>query len=262
MENASELKEFYDSNYSTGRYSHSVNTHIDQHARRKEVESFVSEFGLSDQRCLEVGCGGGAFQDLVKNYTGSDISEVAGKWVKKPFVAASATHLPFADNSFDAIWSVDALEHIPNPALALNEMRRVLRGDGHLLLAPAWHCRPWASKGLPVRGYSELVVADKVVKATIPIRNSKLYRTPGVLAKRLVRFGMLKTRNSPTSFMYKKLNPDYVHNWMSDADAINSIDPFEAILWFVSRGDRCLTYPSMKSAFRVRTGGVAFQIVK
>ncbi|HZU14557.1 MAG TPA: class I SAM-dependent methyltransferase [Chloroflexota bacterium] len=38
--------------------------------------------------------------------------------------------LPFADDTFDALLSIDLLVHLADPVAALNEMRRVLKPDG------------------------------------------------------------------------------------------------------------------------------------
>jgi len=62
-------------------------------------------------------------------------------------------------------------------------------------------------------------------------------------------------------FRYKKPAPNYATFWISDSDAVNSMDPFEAILWFVSRGDRCLSHPLLKKHISVR-GVLVFQINK
>jgi ubiquinone/menaquinone biosynthesis C-methylase UbiE len=51
--------------------------------------------------------------------------------------SADALALPFADDSFDALVAANLLHLLPNPALALAEMRRVLRPSG-LLCAPTF----------------------------------------------------------------------------------------------------------------------------
>jgi SAM-dependent methyltransferase len=43
--------------------------------------------------------------------------------------------LPFPDASFDFVFCIEVLEHVPNPFAALTEIRRVLRGDGILVLS-------------------------------------------------------------------------------------------------------------------------------
>lgn len=45
-----------------------------------------------------------------------------------------ATKMPFADESFDLVYSYHVLEHIPDYNAALSEMQRVLKPGGHLLL--------------------------------------------------------------------------------------------------------------------------------
>jgi ubiquinone/menaquinone biosynthesis C-methylase UbiE len=47
-------------------------------------------------------------------------------------VRADATHLPFADESFDAAMLVSMLHHVDEPELILAEARRVLRPEGRL----------------------------------------------------------------------------------------------------------------------------------
>lgn len=256
------LKAIYDKQYVSGRYASSSKSSAEEHAHYELLKRFVGVFKLRDKRCLEVGCGRGAFQDLVRDYVGVDISEVAGRSSLRRFVTASATALPFPDDSFDAIWSVTTLEHVPDPERALVEMRRTMRSGGVLLLAPAWFCRSWAAGGYAVRPYSEFDRRGKIVKAFIPLRNSIAYRLPGVLARRTHGLASWFLRRAPTQFTYRSLTPNYDQIWTSDSDAVNSMDPFEAILWFVSRGDRCLNYPSLASAFRVRTGAIIIRMIK
>lgn len=256
------IKSFYDREYIQGRYARSYKSVPTDHPQLYFVERFVTKYDLKDKCCLEIGAGAGAFQDMVPNYVGVDISEEVRRFFHKPFVVASANELPFADNSFDAVWSIETLEHIPNPERALTEMRRVLRNRGYLLLSPAWYCRPWAAKGYAVRPWADFDWRGKIIKLSIPVRNSLPWRVPRVFLWRFWRLVHFFLKRQPTSFQYRKLEPDYEHNWTSDSDAINSMDPFECILWFVSRGDFCLSHPTLVSAFMVRTGGVVFRICK
>ena len=81
-----------------------------------------------------MGSGRGYLQDLVEDDTGLDLSPSVARRYHKKFVAGSATALPFPDNTFDAIWTVWGLEHIPEPEKTMREMRRVLKPGGLLVL--------------------------------------------------------------------------------------------------------------------------------
>lgn len=100
------------------------------------MRRFVDRYGLQDKRVLDVGSGRGYLQDVVSDYAGLDISETVSSRYRKPFLVASATSMPFPDNSFDAPWSIWVLEHIPRPEAALREMRRVVKPGGLIFLAP------------------------------------------------------------------------------------------------------------------------------
>jgi SAM-dependent methyltransferase len=253
-----EARAFYDREYRSGRYPSP--TDALEHFAFALIKGFVERYELQDKRCLEIGCGRGAFQDLVADYTGLDLSGAVQEHLHKPFTHGAATSLPFSDGEFDAIWTVAVLEHIPNPERALSEMRRVLRPGGLLLLSPAWQCRSWAARGYPVRPFSDFDWKGKLIKLSIPVRNSVLVRSFRVFPSRVLRLLQWMVKRSPTSFRYRQLVPNYEQFWMADSDAVNAMDSFEAILWFTSRGDRCITYPGSWSQLFVRTGGIVFRI--
>lgn len=91
---------------------------------------------------LEVGCGKGRFLAAVSRLqasvqcTGVDISSVLLRHlpdhVKKQEGALEA--IPFPDNCFDVVFSVEAIEHSANPEVAVAEMIRVARPDGRIII--------------------------------------------------------------------------------------------------------------------------------
>jgi SAM-dependent methyltransferase len=86
-------------------------------------------------RLLDVGCGQRPYEKTffagATEYIGCDyLSERS-----RPDVVCSATDLTFPDNSFDTVVSTEVLEHVPEPQRAMNEMRRVLKPGGHLILS-------------------------------------------------------------------------------------------------------------------------------
>jgi SAM-dependent methyltransferase len=202
------------------------------------VKRFVDRYGLQDAAVLEVGSGKGYLQDVVSNYTGLDIAASAAKYYHKRFVAGTATAMPFADDEFDAVWSIWVLEHIPNPEAALREIRRVVKPGGLLYLLPAWDCKPWAAQGYGVRPYGDLGLGGKLIKASIPARNSAPFWLFTHVPNRILRAAF--SGSGPTRLHYRRLEPNFAEYWQHDSDAVNDLDEAEVAMWFESRGDTCL----------------------
>lgn len=92
---------------------------------------------------VEVGCGVGQFIRAVKKQLptlrccGSDISATAIALAVNEHDGVEYSHhaperLPYADGSTDAVLIFDVLEHVPDPAALLREVRRVLKPNGIL----------------------------------------------------------------------------------------------------------------------------------
>lgn len=106
---------------------------------------------------LDVGCGiGGSSLYLAKKYqaraTGITLSPVQANRAKAraaiqglgdrtTFLVADALEMPFADRSFDLVWSLESAEHFPDKQKFLQEAYRVLKPGGLLLMA-TWCHRP------------------------------------------------------------------------------------------------------------------------
>ena len=251
------MKTFYDREFSQDKYAVKVSD-----LQIRILGSFVEQYQLEDSLVLEVGCGRGAFQDLVAHYVGVDLSETVARHLHKPFFCASAIALPFHDNSFDAIWSIHVLEHVPDPEPALLEMRRVLKPNGLLFLSPAWYCRPWAAQGYAVRSYADLDLKGKAIKASIPLRNSLIFRAGYVIPRRLGRVISVWFGANQADLKFKELSPNFEIFWMEDSDAVNSLDPFDVIAWFSWRGDQCLNRNTLIRKLFVSTGHLLFRINK
>ena len=95
------------------------------------------------RRVLDVGCGPQSWLTRV-NMTplGTDLSfPYLREYAQQggTAVAASADWLPFATGSFDAVWSVGLLHHLPLPvaAAAVAEMVRVCRAGGYVAIFDA-----------------------------------------------------------------------------------------------------------------------------
>jgi ubiquinone/menaquinone biosynthesis C-methylase UbiE len=100
----------------------------------------------TDLRILDAGCGpggNGAWLAQHGHVTGVDTAQDALQFVqaRRPTTApvqASATHLPFHDETFDVVVAVTLLYTVPDDSAAISELARVLRSGGALfVLEPA-----------------------------------------------------------------------------------------------------------------------------
>ena len=58
-------------------------------------------------------------------------------------VAGDALRLPFRDRSLDAVIAFEVIEHLPDVAAALEEMLRVVRRPGHIIIGLPNHASLW-----------------------------------------------------------------------------------------------------------------------
>ncbi|HEY7485425.1 MAG TPA: class I SAM-dependent methyltransferase [Streptosporangiaceae bacterium] len=88
------------------------------------------------KRALEVGCGEGVIADKLHRRFGEvvalDLPDAGLRswWQHYPgpgYLHADAHHLPFDDDQFDLVVSVEVLEHLTDPVQGLREMARVSR---------------------------------------------------------------------------------------------------------------------------------------
>lgn len=122
------------------------------------IEELLAWAGVEQAgRILDAGCGiGGSSLYLAAKYgaqvDGVTLSPVqaaratarsreAGFGDRARFQVADALHLPFADDTFDLVWSLESGEHMPDKAAFLQECCRVLKPGGVFILA-TWCHRP------------------------------------------------------------------------------------------------------------------------
>ncbi|HEY9802710.1 MAG TPA: methyltransferase domain-containing protein [Leptolyngbyaceae cyanobacterium] len=109
------------------------------------------------ENILDVGCGiGGSSLYLAAKFqaqaTGITLSPVqaaraterakeAGLSGRSQFLVANAQAMPFEDNSFDLVWSLESGEHMPDKTKFMQECYRVLKPGGTLIMV-TWCHRP------------------------------------------------------------------------------------------------------------------------
>jgi len=89
-------------------------------------------------KVLDVGCGEKPFYRYIKSnvqeYIGMDHPDTPHD-KKLIDVFGSADNIPFQDNYFDAVILTQVIEHVEEPIKSLDEIYRVLKPDGYLMLA-------------------------------------------------------------------------------------------------------------------------------
>lgn len=99
-----------------------------------------------DRRVLDVGCGVGYGAALLKQAGAAEVVavdvaeaviEVARQEVPEGVLCevADARSLPYGDGSFDLVVCLETIEHVEDPDRVLDELARVVRRDGLLLIS-------------------------------------------------------------------------------------------------------------------------------
>lgn len=132
------------------------------------------------ERILEIGCNRGHYtkrvQAIAPESYGIDINpEAISHGVTHNLSVMDAENLQFPDESFDKIYSLHTIEHIPNIQKALKEMARVLRTEGKIVLAYPVE---------PIRGLFALRGAILCHRNLFYARNLHLHKlSPGKIAQ-------------------------------------------------------------------------------
>lgn len=142
--------------------THWFHRSLHRHLRR----GLAQVLGHDSARCLDAGCGTGAFLRRTRQraphwtWTGVDIDPSACAAARAradaEIIEASVTALPFPDATFDGIVCADLLQQLPDDQAALLELKRVLRPRGVLVVnvpaAPAFF-RPFDTAPADLRRY-------------------------------------------------------------------------------------------------------------
>jgi ubiquinone/menaquinone biosynthesis C-methylase UbiE len=211
----------------------------------------------TDGPALELGCGRGKLSQVTERYVGLDLAFTPLRNTRGRGVQGDMEQLPFRDASIGFVFSWAAIEHVPHPERVLAEIERVLRPGGTALLAPAWHCRPWAAEGLEFRPYAVLSLGQRIRKSLIPFRNLILWRALFEVPRRIAREVAALIRKP--AFTYHRLTPN-LHEYVgTDCDAFTSMDPHAAILYFRGHGWSVPSHPFWMARMLVRHGAVVVQ---
>lgn len=119
------------------------------------LKNLNSSKNSEETKLLDVGCGNGRLYDFLKaesiDYIGTDNNKSLLKIAKQKypnanFKYADAVRLPFPAKSFDNVWCIAVLHHLPTKTLRLKackEIARVLKPKGKLMIT-VWNL--WQKK--------------------------------------------------------------------------------------------------------------------
>jgi SAM-dependent methyltransferase len=125
------------------------------YAVRKPLLEWLTGQPFAGARVLDVGCGDRPYEALLAGAATVVGFDVPGN--PHADVHGSIDAIPVEDASFDVVLCLQVLEHVPEPAAAVRELRRVVKPGGRVLLSThgvyPFHPNPddlwrWTSTGL------------------------------------------------------------------------------------------------------------------
>jgi ubiquinone/menaquinone biosynthesis C-methylase UbiE len=189
---------------------------------------------------VDVGCGTGVFLPGLAALVGADgrvvgldhspaflqqarqrLADAAlADWVE--LVEGDAHHLPFADATFDAAHCERVLMHLDDPALAIREMRRVVRAGGRVQLAEVYAAAARMDHPDPE---AEKLISEGLVAG---IRNTWM----GIALRGLmIEAGFTDVGGEVVGFFEEALDQDEAEEWAVVARGLASsgaLDPARA----------------------------------
>jgi SAM-dependent methyltransferase len=206
--------------------------------------NFIGRVAPSGGSLLDVGCGNGwssyLFSTRGYDTTGVDLNAAFFEPQPGPKLClkeGSVLDLPFPDNSFDVVTAYAMLEHVPDPALALREMLRVVKVGGILCvvgpnLISALH---------PLRGLCGHAWRNRPLRR-IFLRDPAMSRHPGgnTVPENAVAFvrNCLRLISHMISLepRFEMRQPDLVPPFHADNDACYLCNPFDIVKYLRPRG--------------------------
>jgi SAM-dependent methyltransferase len=144
--------------------------------REEELKTVLRHLPPPGASILEIG-GGTGFQARMLSDRGYQVTSIdivpseSDSTTTFPVTGYDGRQIPFADRSFDALFSSNVLEHIEEPGLIHGECRRVLKPEGccvHVVPTAVW--RFWELAGYHTALARRFV---QVAAAGLPVRKAR-----------------------------------------------------------------------------------------
>ena len=122
--------------YSSEQFKESSQLFYDRHRRWGFAPTW-----FRGKKCLDAGCGGGRYTKALKDLgadvyafdVDGEVAKVAMERTGIPVLVASATHIPFPDETFDYVICMGVLNHVDDPDNGFRELARVLKQGGTMV---------------------------------------------------------------------------------------------------------------------------------
>lgn len=175
---------------------------------RKYIK-FILEYSKKEDVILDVGCGTGiAVKEISKtrNIKGVDISEESIKICKiKNLICKTydGNKIPYENEEFNVVGSINVLEHVNDTMNFLNECFRVTKKDGYIII---------------------------ICPNFLSITNNYHKNTKGTLRK-LINIFKILTKVFSNKINIEKMNPTIRDDFQPDDDAVNQTNPVDILKW-------------------------------
>jgi SAM-dependent methyltransferase len=194
----------------------------------------IGALPASSRLVLDVGCGTAETATLVRrecpdaSYVGVDASLQAvllARGLERPgtFIRADGDRLPFADETFDGVVSFFALEHFTSPREVLEEMSRVLRRGGVLVLLSVSYDRPLGV--VPSQRFGATRAGQRLPRLH-PVNLAAYAKNRGVfIGRQLLKHARYRIDPGYVSFdqVERPLALDIPYEQYSDSDAVHLV---------------------------------------
>ena len=150
--------------------------------RRNLITKNIKSIWKSSEQpvILDFGCGTGGMLDELKiigvTY-GCDTEDLAIEFCKQRGLEnikkLQGNRLPYNDNSFDIIVTMDVLEHIENDKNTINELNRILKNEGFIFVTVPAFMSLWTTRDVRLhhfRRYTKKELQNKIREAGFKIK--------------------------------------------------------------------------------------------
>jgi len=107
---------------------------------KSKIGQHILTLDLKNKNIVEVGAGRSIFAAIFDNSNKVILIDINEKLLgqnknKYLLVVADAEYLPFKNNSFDFVYAIGLIHHLPNQAKGLQELKRVTKSDGRIFIS-------------------------------------------------------------------------------------------------------------------------------